>query len=379
MRQKKRNNKGCATFLLVFITGILILALILIISIPKKVARELGQPLSSINFYQRVILSFELVSDIDSLKNSFSNNKDELDFIVSEGESVQLICSRLERSDLIKDANILRLYLIYTGLDRQIRSGSFKLNPSLNPIEISQVLTDLNKTSIPFSILPGWRLEEIAASLPTSGLSIDPQEFLRLAYSPSNDLRTKIDLPVGASLEGYLYPDIYQVSRDINLQSLLEQILVRFKSSIPTELRSELSTKGVSLHEAVTMASIIQREAIIGEERPLIASVFYNRIEAGMYLETDPTVQYSLGYQVISNTWWKSPLFYKDLEVDSPYNTYQHPGLPPGPISNPDISSLMAVGYPAQTSYFYFRAKCDGSQLHNFANTFEEHLANECP
>ena len=379
MRPKKRNNKGCATILLFLFLVIIGMAFILLFSIPKKVANELGQPGSSINLYQKVVLSLELVNEIDSLKTSLSSNRDELDFIVSEGESVQLICSRLERSDLIKDADILRLYLIYSGLDRQIRSGSFKLNPSMSPIEISKALTDLNKTSIPFSILPGWRLEEIAASLPTSGLSIDPQEFLLLAYSPSDDLRIKIDLPAGTSLEGYLYPDIYQVSRDISLQSLFDQFLGRFNSTLPTDLRSTLSKQGVSLHEAVTLASIVQREAVIREERPLVASVFYNRLEAGMFLETDPTVQYSLGYQESSSTWWKSPLFFKDLEVNSPYNTYQHPGLPPGPISNPDISSLVAVAYPAQTPYYYFRAKCDGSQLHNFAITFEEHLANECP
>ena len=379
MRPKKRNNKGCATILLFLFLVIIGMAFILLFSIPKKVANELGQPGSSINLYQKVVLSLELVNEIDSLKTSLSSNRDELDFIVSEGESVQLICSRLERSDLIKDADILRLYLIYSGLDRQIRSGSFKLNPSMSPIEISKALTDLNKTSIPFSILPGWRLEEIAASLPTSGLSIDPQEFLLLAYSPSDDLRIKIDLPAGTSLEGYLYPDIYQVSRDISLQSLFDQFLGRFNSTLPTDLRSTLSKQGVSLHEAVTLASIVQREAVIREERPLVASVFYNRLEAGMFLETDPTVQYSLGYQESSITWWKSPLFFKDLEVNSPYNTYQHPGLPPGPISNPDISSLVAVAYPAQTPYYYFRAKCDGSQLHNFAITFEEHLANECP
>ena len=379
MRHKKRNYKGCATILLVLFLVIIGMAFILLFIIPKIVSNELGQPGSSITSYQKVVLSVELVNDIDSLKTSLSSNKDELDFIVSEGESVQLICSRLEQSDLIKDADILRLYLIYSGLDRQIRSGSFKLNSYMSPIEISKALTDLNKTSVPFSILPGWRLEEIAASLPTSGLSIDPQEFLLLAYSPSDDLRIKIDLPVGTSLEGYLYPDIYQVSRDITLPSLFDQILGRFNSTFPSDLRSTLSKQGVSLHEAVTLASIIQREAVIREERPLIASVFHNRLEAGMYLETDPTVQYSLGYQESSNTWWKSPLFFKDLEVNSPYNTYQHPGLPPGPISNPDISSLVAVGYPAQTSYYYFRAKCDGSQLHNFAITFEEHLANECP
>ena len=379
MRHKKRNNKGCATILLVLFLVIIVMASILLFIIPKIVSNELGQPGSSINIYQKVVLSLELVNDIESLKTSMSSYKDELDFIVSEGESVQLICSRLERSDLIKDADILRLYLIYSGLDRQIRSGSFKLNPSMSPIEISKALTDLNKTSIPFSILPGWRLEEIAASLPTSGLSIDPQEFLLLAYSPSDDLRIKIDLPAGTSLEGYLYPDIYQVSRDISLQSLFDQFLGRFNSTLPTDLRSTLSKQGVSLHEAVTLASIVQREAVIREERPLVASVFYNRLEAGMFLETDPTVQYSLGYQESSITWWKSPLFFKDLEVNSPYNTYQHPGLPPGPISNPDISSLVAVAYPAQTPYYYFRAKCDGSQLHNFAITFEEHLANECP
>lgn len=379
MRQKMRKNKGCATFLFVFFIIIIIFAFIFLYSIPKKVSKDLGQPGSSLNPIQKAAIASELISDIDSLKTPLANVGEELDFVVSEGESVQLICLQLEQSNLIYDADVLRLYLIYTGLDRQIRAGSFKLSSSMSPIEISHELTDQNKTSIQFSILPGWRLEEIAASLPTSGLSIDPQEFLELAYNPSADLQLKIDLPAGSSLEGYLFPGIYQVSRDITVQLLLDQILERFSSTLTSDLRSAFSRQGINLHEGITLASIIQREAIIGEERPLIASVFYNRLEAGMFLETDPTVQYALGYQESSNTWWKAPLFYKDLEIISPYNTYQYPGLPPGPISNPDLSSLMAVGFPAQTSYYYFRAKCDGSQLHNFAITFEEHLANECP
>ena len=379
MQQKKRNNRGCGIFLFVLFATIGIIAIIIIYSIPKKVTKELGQSVSLLNPFQKVSIASKLVNNIDSLKTPLTNDGVELDFIISEGESVQLICLQLEQSKLIYDADVLRLYLIYSGLDRQIRAGSFKLSSSMSPIEISHELTDQNKTSIPFSILPGWRLEEIAASLPTSGLSIDSREFLELAYNPSTDLRLKIDLPPGSSLEGYLIPDIYQVSRDINIQSLFVQILERFNSTITSNLLSAFSTQGISLHEAVILASIIQREAIIEEERPLIASVFYNRLEAGMFLETDPTVQYALGFQESSNTWWKAPLFYKDLEIDSPYNTYQYPGLPPGPISNPDLSSLMAVGFPAQTSYYYFRAKCDGSQFHNFAITFEEHLANECP
>jgi UPF0755 protein len=112
---------------------------------------------------------------------------------------------------------------------------------------------------------------------------------------------------------------------------------------------------------------------------PLIASVFLNRLAAGMPLEADSTAQYALGYQEKTHTWWKNPLSLGDLQVDSPYNTYLYGGLPPGPISNPGLNALRAVAFPAQAEYYYFRAACDGSGEHNFAETFEEHLQNACP
>ena len=127
------------------------------------------------------------------------------------------------------------------------------------------------------------------------------------------------------------------------------------------------------------MASIIQREAVVESEMPLIASVFYNRLAAGMNLQTDPTVQYAIGYNVLQGTWWTNPLSLDDMKLDSPYNTYLYPGLPPGPISNPGLPALEAAAFPEQSNYYYFQAKCDGSGLHNFAETYQQHQQNYCP
>jgi UPF0755 protein len=160
---------------------------------------------------------------------------------------------------------------------------------------------------------------------------------------------------------------------------MLPQILMNFEAQVNPELRSGFATQGLDLCQAVTLASIIQREAILDEEMPLIASVFYNRLNSGAVLASDPTVQYALGFNQKQGTWWTNPLSLNDLQVDSPYNTYIYPDLPPGPISNPGLSALRAVANPAQTPYYYFRAACDGSGRHLFAETYDEHLTNECP
>jgi UPF0755 protein len=127
------------------------------------------------------------------------------------------------------------------------------------------------------------------------------------------------------------------------------------------------------------LASIVERESIDASEMPLIASVFLNRLAIGMNLDADSTAQYALGYNEGQNTWWTNPLGASDLQVESPYNTYRFPGLPPGPIANPGLNALRAVAFPAQTPYYYFRAACDGSGKHLFAETYAEHLQNACP
>jgi peptidoglycan lytic transglycosylase G len=151
-----------------------------------------------------------------------------------------------------------------------------------------------------------------------------------------------------------------------------------FVQSLPQGLVDAIRGRGLTVYQAVTLASIVQREAILEEEMPLIASVFYNRMAQGWRLESDPTVQYAVGYQSDRGGWWPSPLLDSDFSMDSLYNTYIYYGLPPGPISNPGLSALKAVADPADTSYLFFRAACDGSGRHNFAETYTQHLSNAC-
>ena len=144
-------------------------------------------------------------------------------------------------------------------------------------------------------------------------------------------------------------------------------------------MQAGFENMGLSVDDAVRLASVIEREAVVDQEKTLIASVFLNRLAIGMKLEADPTVQYSLGYNEIQETWWTNPLSSADLQIDSGYNTYRYAGLPPGPICNPSVDSLRAVAFPAQTPYYFFRATCDDSGKHNFAETYNEHVGNACP
>jgi len=169
------------------------------------------------------------------------------------------------------------------------------------------------------------------------------------------------------------------VPRGISAGQLVTELVRDFALHLSPELRDGFARQNLTVHHAVTLASIIAREAVVDDEQPLIASVFLNRLAANMKLDSDPTVQYALGYDAVNQTWWKNPLDLADLQVDSPYNTYRYAGLPPAPIANPGLSALQAVAYPAQTPYYYFRARCDGSGRHAFAETFEQHVQNNCP
>jgi UPF0755 protein len=155
-------------------------------------------------------------------------------------------------------------------------------------------------------------------------------------------------------------------------------MLDKFGQQVPDQLRTSFERNGLSIHEAITLASIIEKETSVEIEMPLMASVYTNRLSEGMLLQADPTVQYSIGYYVETDSWWKSPLSEADLSVDSPYNTYIYGGLPPGPITNPALAALQAVAAPAQTDYLFFVADCEAeiAGSHVFSRTFEEHLAN---
>jgi UPF0755 protein len=343
--------------------------------IPSQATWTYGAPSPALSLPQRIQYSALLLWYDGALTRPLDVNGAEQVFTVEQGEVVNSIASRLEITGLIRDAGAFRSYLIYAGLDTTIQSGDYKLSTALSAIEIARELQDATPEEVNFVILPGWRMEEIAASLPTSGLSISPEEFLTAARQPYDyDF-----LQDATTTEGFLYPDTYIVPRGVTVDLFVHGLLRNFGLHLTPDLINEYERAGLTVYQAVTLASLVEREAVQDEEKPLIASVYLNRYKINMKLDADPTVQYALGYNIFQQSWWTSPLTLIDLQVNSPYNTYLNAGLPPTPIANPSMEALQAVAFPAQTSYLYFRAKCDGSGFHDFSETFDEHLANGCP
>lgn len=375
------NRKNRRRFFGVLILLLLVIAIISVggyFLIVHSVRAEFGPPSTNLSLTQRIIFPMELFINRRALTQPQSLIGAEQRFAISEGESVSMICIRLEKAGLIPDAELMRMYLIYTGLDRVLKSGQFSLSPVMSPVQIAAALLDASLKDAVITILPGWRIEEVAANVAVSGLAVTADQFVTAAYSPSPAHLGILPVSEGSSLEGFLFPGTYVLPRDSSLDDLLVMILTSFSQQVDTTLLDGFERQGLSLTDAVNLASIVEREAVVAEEKPLIASVFMNRLTIGMRLETDPTVQYALGFNQETGSWWKSPLYIADLAIASPYNTYQNHGLPPGPISNPDLGSLRAVAFPAETPYYFFRAACDGSGRHNFAITFEEHLNNSC-
>lgn len=384
-REKENRGSGVASFvrLVLLLAGILLcLALAAGAAawalVPQMAEEKFGPPGGSLSPAQRVIYSARLLASEDSLLTAFDPEGKKRSFNVTLGESVNSIATRLEEERFIRNADALRTYLIYAGLDTGVQAGAYQLSPAMTAVQIAHELQDAVPEEVTFIILPGWRAEEIAAALPTSGLNISEEEFLQVVRNPPDGIIPEGG-PKTTGLEGYLLPGEYQVKRDTSVQNLVALFVRRFNETAGVELSQAFSALGLDLNEAVILASIVEREAVVADEQPMIASVFFNRIQNGMKLESDPTVQYALGYDPVKQTWWKNPLSAQDLQENSRYNTYVYAGLPPGPIANPGIEALRAVAYPAQTGYFYFRAKCDGSGRHAFSYTYDEHLQNACP
>jgi len=360
-------------FLIVILLCVLIFGVL--IGIPALANRQFGSPDANLGAGDQLEYSARLLWYGGLLTNPLNPDGLEQSFTIEPGENVVSIAARLEVAGIIRSAAALRAYLIYTGLDVSIQAGNYLLSPAQSIIDIANALQDATPEQVKFIILPGWRLEEIAASLPTSGLNITPEEFLAEASRAPLGLNF---LPAADSTEGFLYPDSYIVPRDVTAGILISGFLRNFGLHLTINLREGFARQNLDIFQAVTLASIVQREAVVPEEGAQIASVFLNRLQMGMKLESDPTIQYAIGYNPAQETWWTNPLSGVDLQFDSPYNTYLYPGLPPGPISNPSLTALMAVASPAQTPYYYFRARCDGSGLHDFSITFEEHLQSGC-
>jgi UPF0755 protein len=380
MKKKRSSLVNLLVFLILMsVCIILILSAWIVFSLPARAASLFGPANPDLAIQQHIYLSARLLLQEKELTQAESPNGEPQTFEIQLGETTPEITRRLQSQGILKNSQVFRDYLVYSGLDTSIQAGQYSLNPKMSPIEIAHALQDATPQNISFNILAGWRMEEIADALPTSGLSFAPGSFLAFAQNPVLSHPVLQYLPEGASLEGFFFPDQYRMDRDVTQEQFISTILDNFLVKITPTLLEGFKNQGLDLYQAVTLASIVQRESVAEDEMSTIASVFLNRLSMGMRLETDPTIQYALGYQNTAQSWWKNPLGLEDLKFDSLYNTYIYPGLPPGPIASPGIQALTAVAQPEQTPYFFFRASCDGSGRHNFSQTFEEHKANACP
>jgi UPF0755 protein len=261
-------------------------------------------------------------------------------------------------------------------LSAQLQVGEYELRRNMTLTEVLDTIASGETVRSPLITIPeGWRAEEIAQYLESRGV-LDAETFIRIASDPAL-IGQYPALRNAQSLEGYLFPDSYDFARDLTSEQLVRTLVSQFERRVGESVRAKGAEQGLSVHGLVTLASIIEREAVDADERPLISAVFHNRLERGMPLQADPTTQYALvpfGILTPGRSYWKRDLTQADLRSESPYNTYRVGGLPPGPICNPGLASIEAAAGPANRPYLYFVAKGDGTHL--FAETLEEHNRN---
>jgi UPF0755 protein len=303
-------------------------------------------------------------------------------FVVESGETAAEIAARLKQEGLISDTELFRRYVQYHGLDAGIEAGEFTLRQTMTIPGIAEALQRGRRSEQVVTIQEGLRLEQVAAVV-AAQTNIPEDEFLAWVTTEwrnsALDFDFLADLPPDATLEGFLFPETYRLPEDASSVDLLRRMLETLDARVTPEMRAAAANRGLNVYELITLAAVVEREAVLDEERPLIAGVFHNRLEAGWFLNACPTVQYAIGFRDDTDDtgeWWPV-LTLDDLEWDSPYNTYRNPGLPPGPICSPGLASIQAGAYPADTDFFFFLADCvkdDGSHL--FAATEAEHLSN---
>jgi UPF0755 protein len=296
-------------------------------------------------------------------------------FVIERDESVDSIGQRLHDEGLIRSPGYFRFLVRLTGSGSDIVAGRYRLDTAMSTSQILRTITSetaalAQEVSVRF--VEGWRTEQFADALVDAGLIESPDQFMEATRDQRwNDrfsfLHTR---PSNVALEGYLFPDTYNFRMDSTPDDIIERLLRTFEERVTPQLISEADRLGMTLHQVIIIASIVEREAVNPEERSTIASVYYNRIAQGMPLQADPTVQYQVG---TAGNWWPE-LTNADLQQNGRYNTYLNPNLPPGPICNPSMASILAALQPARTDYLYFVATGDGG--HAFARTYEEHQQN---
>jgi UPF0755 protein len=286
-------------------------------------------------------------------------------FEVSPGMSFSQVCSNLEAKKLIRHGWAMVLRSKFSKSDRSIKTGEYELSPAMSPSEIMNVFRQGRVYKRKVLVKEGNTVWDVAAEVERAGL-LKAQEFNKAAVDPALLAMAGIS---ATSFEGYLFPETYFFSRPVTVREIIWRMLEEGENKVHwnEDFTRQAAALQMGRHEVLTLASIVEKETSSVEEQPLIASVFHNRIARGMKLQADPTVIYGL-------TNFNGNLTKEDLNNPHPYNTYIHPGLPPGPICNPGMSAVRATLYPEKTTYLYFVA--DGRGKHIFSSSYEEHRRN---
>lgn len=283
---------------------------------------------------------------------------------IKKGESLREIGDALQHDGMISSSSFFMLYARLTGAEKEIKAGSYRIINSQSMKQILSRIVGGDVLHYRVTIPEGYTTDQIGKLLASKGISTSDgwQSALK---TEDFDYPFLKDAPAGPKrLDGYLFPATYELYAEFTPKEIQEMMLKRFDMAFTPDLQKRAKEEGLSERQVVILASIVEREARLDSERPIIASVFLNRLKHSMRLQSCATVQYVLGQP-------KERLTYQDVRIPSPYNTYLHDGLPPGPISNPGLASIRAVLDPAKTNYYYFVAKGDGS--HVFSTTFGEH------
>jgi len=324
----------------------------------------------------KALLGFYLETRAADLEKPAGSDGRSVLFVIEPGEAATRIAERLQREGLVSDAELFLRYVRFHDMDLGIQAGEFQLRQTMTIKEVAQALQEGRRPSQQVTIREGLRLEEVAEEVEKQ-TTIGAEDFRGLVTVGWRQLGLGYeflsDVPDGGTLEGFLWPDTYQLPESASANDLLLRMLETFDTRVTPELRAAGRSNNLNTYELVTLASIVERETVLDEERPLIASVYYNRRQAGWLLGADPTIQYGLGQP---DDWWPQ-LSVEDLSLNLDYSTYVHTGLPPGPICSPGLASVEAAARPAQTDYFFFLADCERDNgSHLFSVTEDEHLAN---
>jgi peptidoglycan lytic transglycosylase G len=333
-----------------------------------------------VDYVQTALIRLSLQSRYEELDQPYNTDPTSRRFTVNPGDTPREIGSNLYDEGLIRDTNLFVDYVRAYGIDVQLQAGTYFLKRSQTIRQIAQTLTDSRNSQILFSIIEGWRMEEVAEAIDKNPLfAFSGADFLKVVSAGATvdpTFATLVGLPPGASLEGFLFPNTYSLPPDETPEQLRDTLTAEFSKEINSAgIPAAAANEQMSIFQVVTLGSIVQREAVHMDEGPQIAGVYVNRLKQKMTLDADPTVQYALGH---AGDWWPQITQADYRNTISPYNVYLNFGLPPGPIANPGLDAILAAANPTTTDFLYFQADCSGNGYHRFAKTFEEHVANSC-